>query len=112
MTTYFIIKMYPQIEQPQLEFLTGGWMPVIQIVKDQAAICIFTTLLSAEDYKSAYSQLSVGHVKSLEVISVNVEAIRRFKLISDKLTLVSINPSIHVGQFFANNIKTIDEFDL
>lgn len=109
MTNYFIIKMYPIISQPQLEFLTGGWMPVSQIIGGEATVCIFTTRSRAEDYKSSYSQISTGQFKSLEINSMSVEDIRKFKLISDKLTSVAIDPSLDYTQFNVNNVKLIDE---
>jgi len=52
----------------------------------------------------------MGQVRSLEVISMSLDDIRKCKLISDKLTLVAIDPSLVFGQFSVDEVKTIDEF--
>lgn len=110
MNDYFIIKMFPLISPPELEFLTGGWLPVSQVVGGEAAVCVFTDQTKASAYQSNYQQMAMGQVKSLEVFSVNKDEIRRLKIISDKLTMVAVDPTLDYGQFLTNEIKSLDEF--
>jgi len=109
MADYYIIKMFPVIPQRQLEFLTGGWMPVSQIVGSGAAACIFTDRSNAEKYKTSYEKISAGQIKRLEIESMSVENIRKFKIISDKLAFVAVDPVLEGSQFNAAEIMPIDE---
>jgi len=109
MADYYVIKMFPMIPQRQLEFLTGGWIPVSQIVGSGAAACIFTDRVKAEKYKKSYREISAGQVKSLEIESMSVENIRKFKIISDKLSFVAVDPVLEGSQFNASDVKHIDE---
>ena len=103
--------MYPLGYSPELELLTGGWMPVSQIIGGEAAVCVFKDRSKASKYKDNYNQLSMGQIKRLEVFSVSPYQIHKLKLISDKFTIVAIDPTLDFGQFSVNEVKPIDEFD-
>jgi len=111
MVDYFIIQMYPLGYSPELELLTGGWMPVSQIIGAETVICAFTDRSKATKYKDSYNELAKGQVKRLEVFSVTQDQIHRLKIISDKFTGVAIDPTLNFGQFSVNEIKPIDEFN-
>ena len=110
MADYYIIKMYPQTPAPQLELLTGGWMPVSQIVRGEAAVCVFTDYAKAADYKSSYNQIAMGQIRSMEIESMSLAEIDKLKLISDKISLVALDPTLNFGQFSASEIKPLSEF--
>ena len=110
MVEYFIIQMYPLGYSPELELLTGGWMPVSQIIGGEAAVCVFKDRSKASKYKDNYDQMAMGQVKKLEVFSVTPDQIRKLKIISDKFTMVAIDPTLDFGQFSVNEVKPLDEF--
>ena len=110
MVNYFIIQMYPLGYSPELELLTGGWIPVSQILGVETAVCAFTDRSKATKYKDSYNELAMGQVKKLELFSVTPDQVRKLKIISDKFTTVAIDPTLEFGQFSVNQIKPIDDF--
>ena len=102
--------MYPINPNPMLEALTGGWMPLVQIAGGEGMACVFTSHGKAEDYKNSYDQQAMGQIRKYEITAMSADEVKNLNLLSDKITIVAVDPTLVYGQFSVGKVIPIYEF--
>jgi uncharacterized membrane protein YhaH (DUF805 family) len=96
---YYFLKMFPHFTPPELDLLTGGWVPVIQIVGMKGFVCIFSEHSIADAYLKNYSKTTYSEYRSIKIDKMSKSEIKRMNLISQNIIGVALDPCLKHGHF-------------